>query len=116
MQTLDDRDREGPTVAAPNGERVSVRDVPWRWRDVLVGLAPIVATQVVWRLLITTPIGSILGRFWIPSTLLTLVWTIAYPLVVARRHGVSPTVPRARRLLVLPRGSYSSWRQRQSWC
>jgi membrane protease YdiL (CAAX protease family) len=92
---------EAPTPTPPPRRRSFFRDVPWRWGDVAVGLAPV----VTWRLAVAfvdpawlSAAGPWLG---LPLAFLGTCWLLAYPLWVARRRrGAWPPLPRLRSLAV----------------
>lgn len=76
--------------------RTTLRDVPWRWSDVWIGLATLAAMLAYTAL--TGP--EALRRTWIPLTLIVLAWMLVYPLLVARRRIGFPTWPRPRAFLI----------------
>jgi len=81
-------EREGvarPAPSPPAGRQSFFSAVPWRWRDVLIGLLPMgaVVTAPAWLPLVS-PEG-----WWI-LTLLFTAWLLGYPLWVARRRHASP--------------------------
>ena len=84
----------------PDLNSTALRDVPWSWRDVLLGLAVVigvtVALYVILDLLVLTRGGS--GPTWLAMALSGLIQgsMLAYPLWIARRRGFSPGLPGLR--------------------
>jgi membrane protease YdiL (CAAX protease family) len=101
LDALDSRS-PGPTDIPPVAARQSVfRRVPWRWSDVLIGLAPLVS----WRVadLLMGPGWLTGGRpwLWLPVVILSEGWQLVYPLAIARRRQVElPRFPRLRTIFV----------------
>ena len=94
MENLETRPLEVAFAPEECTRRSFFRDVPWRWSDVVVCLAPDIAFWVsrgFWP-------GMLAGAprwLWLPLTLLGQVWMLAYPLWIARRHrGELPRWPR----------------------
>jgi membrane protease YdiL (CAAX protease family) len=76
-----------------------LRDVPWRWRDVLIGLAPLVLAIAASALLRATAQPGPGPRLGLLLTLAAEIWMFGYPLAVARRRAGSPwrlQLPRPR--------------------
>ena len=84
------------TVPQPVPARRSLRGVPWRWGDVWIGLATLVAMLAYSAL---TGRGT-MRRWWLVMTLIILGWMFAYPLLVARSRIGLPPWPRPRAFLV----------------
>jgi membrane protease YdiL (CAAX protease family) len=96
-----DFESPGPKAAAPAPRWSFFREVPWRWSDVLIGFAPMIAMNLAALLIDPTrlPVGP--GWLWLPLTVLVQAWWLAYPLWIARRrHGGSPLLPRPRTVIV----------------
>jgi membrane protease YdiL (CAAX protease family) len=77
------------------------REVPWRWSDVLVGLAPLVALRAASALDLFPPLPE--GVRWLGPVLAVLgtAWLLGYPLWAARRRGARfPRLPRLRAVVV----------------
>jgi membrane protease YdiL (CAAX protease family) len=70
--------------------------MPWRWGDVLIGLAPLVAAQVSLVLLSRVAIAIAPRWYWIPLTVLAMAWMLGFPLWLARRRGCWPRLPTVR--------------------
>jgi membrane protease YdiL (CAAX protease family) len=93
-------DGSGP-IPDSAGRRSAFRDVPWRFGDILIGLAPVVALRVAslmvgWGWLSAPPV-------WLALTLAVAgtAWMLVYPLwVVCRRHVHLPSIPSVRRFLI----------------
>lgn len=80
-----------------------LRDVPWRWRDVLIGLAPLVLALAASALLNARSLSWAGPRLGLLLTLGAEVWMLAYPLAIARRRtGLAwrPQLPRPRAAVV----------------
>lgn len=69
----------------------SFYDIPWRWRDLCVGLIPVIAAFSATSLL---PPSQWL---WIPATMFLMAWMVAYPIWAAGGLAIRPGV---RHLLV----------------
>src|SRR5436305_1699100 len=81
----------------PDLDSSALRDVPWSWRDVLLGLAVVIAVAVALYLILDLLqlTHGVLGRPWLALSLSGLIQgsMLAYPLWVARRRGFSPGMP-----------------------
>lgn len=80
--------------------RWGLRDVPWRWSDLVVGFAPMILTLAVIRLARTSSLGLTFRNLWAPLTLVAMVWMFAYPLWTARRRGGTMVGPALRTVLL----------------
>jgi membrane protease YdiL (CAAX protease family) len=95
----------GPSAAPPFVPRRSIfREVRWRWRDVLIGLAPLLCLHAAIHV---TAQGSLMrARFWLWPLVgfLSQGWSLFYPVWVARveisRLGRFRRLPRPRAILV----------------
>jgi uncharacterized protein len=87
---------EPPIASEPRAARTSLRDVPWGWADIWIGLISLVAMLAYVGMM--SP--AALHRSWLPLTLLVMAWTTAYPLLVARQRVGFPSWPRPRSLIV----------------
>jgi len=76
------------------------REVPWRWRDVLIGITPLIVVRVI-----PLPVGPESlpdNQRWLAPALLLLAildfgWMLFYPLLIARRRQARwPKLPRPR--------------------
>jgi membrane protease YdiL (CAAX protease family) len=98
----------------PARRRSYFREVPWRWRDVLIVLSPLIVIRAIFVLVGPRPPEQI--PRWLPLAMYVLAiasytWMLSYPLRIAtRRQGRWPKLPRFRvigvetlfALLVLP--------------
>ncbi len=101
MESLDQPPAELPGTPAFSSRRSFFREVPWRWSDVLIGLAPPLAARASAALI--SPEWSLSAPHWIwlPILLLAQTWFLGYPLVIARRRcGRLPQPPQARAYFV----------------
>jgi membrane protease YdiL (CAAX protease family) len=71
---------------APDGQRLGFRGVPWLWRDLIVGLASVIAWRVAAGWLDVS--GWPPAALWLPWAiqLLGMAWMLGYPFWVARRR------------------------------
>ncbi len=79
----------------------SLGAVPWRWGDVLIGLAPVVGVKAA--LLLPDPWWLSARAPWLRWLLMVLgvAWLLAYPLWVARRrHAPRPRLPGLRAVAI----------------
>jgi membrane protease YdiL (CAAX protease family) len=78
------------------------RDVPWRWSDVLIGLAPFLLLRGAAIFLGPRPLlGDASRRMLLPLAFLNQLWMLVVPLWFARsRIGRLPRLPRARTVLI----------------
>ena len=77
------------------------RDLPWRWSDLAIGLAPAILASAIASAIGPAVAGSAPRWGWIPLTFLALAWMFAVPLRIARRRaGLLPRPPGARRVLI----------------
>jgi membrane protease YdiL (CAAX protease family) len=80
------------------------REVPWRWSDVLIGLAPLFVARIGFALMGRMDPASLPTApswLWIPLTVLAMTWMLVYPLWIARlRHSEPLPRPRARAVFV----------------
>jgi membrane protease YdiL (CAAX protease family) len=72
------------------------RDFPWRWRDVLIGLAPDLYFTVAGALI--NPAWLWVGPhwLWLPMAAVMMAWMFFYPLWIVRRRARLPRLPRPR--------------------
>jgi len=77
------------------------RRVRWRWFDVVIALAPIVAFRVGLALVAPNQRPVLLPRAWSVLTVLGIGWMLFYPLFVARLRGGPLPRPRQPRRLVI---------------
>lgn len=83
----------------PPAQRSYFREVTWTWRDVAIGLAPLVIARVLPQIVGPGTFQEIARRIWLAAGLLGWAWMFGYPLVVARkRQGAWPRLPRFRRI------------------
>jgi membrane protease YdiL (CAAX protease family) len=90
-----------PALVPPEAlESSSFRAVPWRWRDVIIGLAPLVLMQTTSAF--SGPAGFLASHrwMWIPISLLAQAWMLGLPLRVARRRVGLPRIPGPRAIAV----------------
>jgi membrane protease YdiL (CAAX protease family) len=73
----------------------TLRDVSWRWRDLLIGLIPLIALPAA-QSVIKNPAAS--RWLWPISALLAMAWMLGYPLLIARMSKL--VIPRPRRILI----------------
>jgi membrane protease YdiL (CAAX protease family) len=96
-EPLDDRPSPEPPDAPSIAPRQSFfRGVPWKWRDLLIGLAPLLLIGVA-------PSGLLADSHWnwIFSPLLAQAWMLCFPLWIAHRRTAGwPSLPRPREILV----------------
>jgi membrane protease YdiL (CAAX protease family) len=92
----------GPADAPPLAPRRSfLREVPWRWSDVLIGLAPIAAMRAAGVLIDPTSLSTVASWIWLPVSILAQTWMLIYPLWIARRRKAEvPHLPRPRTIFV----------------
>jgi membrane protease YdiL (CAAX protease family) len=92
----------GPTGGPPPAPRRSVfREIPWRWIDVLIGIAPAVLPRASSVLIDPQSLSAVPRWLWFPFTILAQGWMLAYPLWVMRRRNVElPSLPRPRTIFV----------------
>ncbi|WP_435019308.1 CPBP family glutamic-type intramembrane protease [Tundrisphaera sp. TA3] len=74
-----------------------LREHRWRWRDLLIGLAPVIIARVVGRLYAGAFHHSFPAWSWIPLALIQHAWLAGWPLLVARPRL---RFTRPRRILV----------------
>jgi uncharacterized protein len=79
---------------------VTLRDVPWLWRDLAIGVAPIVLLFVAVSLVGPVTARLIPRWLWIPITFVELTWMFVFPLWIARRRIGLPALPNLRRILI----------------
>src|SRR5580704_5583057 len=77
-----------PAPALPESRPIGFRDVPWSWKDLLIGLAPLVGLRLLspWvnSLRLPEPIAWLL----LALNLFSMVWMLGYPLwILRRRHA-----------------------------
>ena len=89
-----------PLIQSPRGraDRRSVfRDVPWRWSDVLIGIAPLFAARTATAVMPWAGPASFSAApdwLWLPLSVLALAWMLTFPLaVMRRRHVALPRLP-----------------------
>jgi membrane protease YdiL (CAAX protease family) len=101
MESLDSPLLEQSAAPGRIVGRSFFRDVPWRWSDVFIGLAPeILVYSAPWLL---GPLWFSTARSggWLPFVAASQGWMLAYPLWTARRrHARWPHFPRARAFLL----------------
>jgi membrane protease YdiL (CAAX protease family) len=92
---------EEPHRQPPADRPVALREVPWRWGDVAIGLAPIAVLRVL-PLALGRALFSVVPRWtWIPVTVLALGWLFLFPWWFGSRRTLTrPRVPSPRRLLI----------------
>lgn len=77
------------------------RGVPWRWSDVVIGLAPSVSARTVSALIDPAWLSGAPSWPWLPISLLGEGWMLVYPLWIARRRCAElPHLPRNRTIFV----------------
>ncbi|CAN5285138.1 hypothetical protein BH10PLA2_BH10PLA2_24840 [soil metagenome] len=78
---------------------MALRDVPWTWRDVLIGVAPLVILRVLhelpWKQL-----PSAFRLFPFVLNCLVIGWTVGCPLWILRRKGGRLIWPSAKRVVI----------------
>jgi membrane protease YdiL (CAAX protease family) len=89
------------TVAAEAPRESLFRRVRWRWFDVVVAFAPIVAFRVGLAFFTPDRLPVILPRAWSVLTVLGVGWMLGYPLLVARLRGGPVPRPRQPRRLAI---------------
>jgi CAAX protease family protein len=99
------RDNPSPLpdgMPARTPRRSAFREVPWRWRDVLLGFAPFLLFSAARSLIDPrSSLAAMSHRLWMPSTLLTEAWMLVVPLWIARtRNTRLARLPRPRTVLV----------------
>lgn len=87
---------EPAATEVPGIRQPALREVPWRWRDVLIGVAPMILAVRGARWIDPRSVPTGLRWIWLPFTGLAMTWMLVYTLMVARRHGISPRLPRPR--------------------
>jgi uncharacterized protein len=96
METIDHSPLESSVVPPWAPRRSYFREVPWRWSDVVIALAPITVSRLWPQLRYGLP-------WWLRFALylLTFAWMLVFPLGVAcRRLGRWPKLPAPRVVLV----------------
>jgi membrane protease YdiL (CAAX protease family) len=88
---------ESPT---PAPRYRTLRDVPWRVSDLLLGLGPLVVARVMSefdyrQVIAAAPVGVDLA-----ISILFMAWILAFPLGMALYRGYRPSLPSARRVLI----------------
>ncbi len=87
---------EGPVAVVPT----TFREVPWRGRDLVIGLAPLVVERVGAVLVPGELVARLPAWSWIVGTVVGMAWALGYPLWLVHRHHGSIRWPRPRALLV----------------
>lgn len=70
---------ERPEHSSYEHRRFSLRDVPWQWSDVVVGIAPLVVVRLAAALVTPARVSFAPSWAWIPATLLMVAWMAFYP-------------------------------------
>ena len=90
-----------PTVEAVRPEAPpTFRDIPWRWSDLIIGLAPLVAVRVGSWLIAPDAMETLPRWSWIGMRALGLVWMLVFPLALTRWRLRSIPLPGIRRVVV----------------
>ena len=94
------------TAPSPVARPLCFREVPWRWSDLAIGIAPLLFQRLLPY--VAGPVDAawqpFLMVFWIPLSLLPFAWMAAYPLWVAKRRGFQLTLPGSFRSNVVETG------------
>jgi membrane protease YdiL (CAAX protease family) len=91
----------GMPPQVPPPKRSVFRDVPWRWSDVLIGLAPFLLLRAASSWLGPRSPLAASGHLVLPMTLVGQIWMLVIPLWIARRRTTfSVGLPRPRVVLV----------------
>lgn|GEM_PF-3491399 len=104
METLESSKLEttGEPVASAQG--LSLREVPWRWSDVLIAFAPLVLGRIASAILDPRWFSGGPRWLWIPLNVAGSAWMLGYPLAMAYRRQVErprlALLPRPRALVV----------------
>jgi membrane protease YdiL (CAAX protease family) len=90
-----------PTSTETMSERIRLRNVPWRWRDIVIGIAPLVLARVSGLVIERTQLSaSVPSWMFVPVASVLMAWMIVYPLSVARKYISLPSPPRGYRVLL----------------
>ena len=100
MEPLDNPPASATDEPRLDSRRSTLRVVPWRWSDVLIGSAPLLLPRLTPALLGWVPPSAVPRWLWLPLTLLILAWMFVYPARVARRRTGWPQLPRARAVVI----------------
>ena len=79
---------------------VSLREVPWTGKDLVIGFAPVMLGLATPYLLGRSIARSLPQWLWIPTSFVLLAWMFAFPLWVAGRRLGIPSIPKPRRVLI----------------
>ncbi len=79
---------------------VTLREVPWKGKDVAIGIAPVILGLATPYLLSRSIERSLPHWLWIPASFVLLAWMFAFPLWVAGRRLGIPSIPKPRRVLI----------------
>jgi membrane protease YdiL (CAAX protease family) len=98
----DDPSPESSGKLPRSPRRSAFREVPWRWRDLLLGFAPFLLFSAVRSLIDPqSSLAAMLYRLWMPLTVLTEAWMLVVPLWIARtRNARLARLPRPRSVFV----------------
>ena len=83
--------KENPSPGQLQIRQDSLRSIPWTWKDLFLGLVPLVAIRVVMPLLPTANLPTVVRWLLLPVTFLGMAWMLGFPIWVARRrHAQMP--------------------------
>jgi membrane protease YdiL (CAAX protease family) len=85
---------------SPGPKRSVFREFPWRWSDVMIGLAPDIYLMVAAAVI--NPKWLWVGPrwLWLPMAAVMMAWMFFYPLWIIRRRARLPRLPRPRTVFV----------------
>ncbi len=94
MEPIEEFEPEVAAEAKPTSRHSFLRDVPWRWSDIFIGIAPMILARIVSSLITPAQLSHIPHWVWLPATILNMAWMFGYPLLIAwRRQGAKPHIP-----------------------
>jgi membrane protease YdiL (CAAX protease family) len=79
---------------------LTLREVPWTAKDLVIGFAPIILGSATLYLLARSIARSLPQWLWIPTSFVLLAWMFAFPLWIAGRRLGIPSIPNPRRVLI----------------
>ena len=100
--SLDNPSPVSAGMPAQTVRRSVFREVPWRWRDVLLGFAPFLLFTAARHLIDPqSSLAAMSRRLWMPLTLLSEGWMLLVPLWIGRaRNYHLARLPRPRIVLI----------------
>lgn len=84
----------------PSMRQSVFREVPWRWTDVIIGLAPDLYFIVAGALINSAWLWVGPRWLWLPFAVLLMAWMFLYPMSIVRRRARPTRLPRPRAIFV----------------